>query len=66
MTRTGGIMTTATMVRTISKDVLVSIVLSGLARFGGAGRRGVDNRAGGGVGNVAEGGAFEPNADDDW
>lgn len=63
-TRTGAMMTTSTMVRTIEKDVLVSVVLGALARRDGAGRRRVDNRAGGGVGNVG-GGAFA-GGDDAW
>jgi hypothetical protein len=62
-TRTGSIMTATTMER-LDKDLLVSIVLSGIARFNGAGRRRVDNRAGGGVGNVAGGGAAA--GDDEW
>lgn len=66
-TRSGAMMTTSTMVRTIEKDVLISVVLSYLGRRDGAGRRRVDNRAGGGVGNVAGGGggAFA-GGDDDW
>ena len=62
-TRTGAMMTTSTMVRTIDKDILVSVVLGTLARRGGLGRRRVDNRAGGGVGNVAGGGG---GGDDDF
>lgn len=54
-TRTGGMMTTSTMERTIDKDILISVVLSYLGRRDGAGRRRVDNRAGGGVGNVGGG-----------
>jgi hypothetical protein len=63
-TRTGAMMTTSTMVRTIEKEVLISIVVSYLGRRDGAGRRRVDNRAGGGVGNVGGGGAAA--GDDDW
>jgi hypothetical protein len=63
-TRTGAMMTTSTMVRTIEKEVLISVVLSYLGRRDGAGRRRVDNRAGGGVGNVGGGGAAA--GDDDW
>jgi hypothetical protein len=61
-TRTGGMMTTSTLERTIDKDILISIVLGYLGRRDGAGRRRVDNRAGGGVGNVAGGGG----GDDDF
>jgi hypothetical protein len=62
-TRSGSMMTSSTMVRTIEKELLVSVVLGYLARRDGAGRRRVDNRAGGGVGNVAGGGG---GGDDEW
>jgi len=54
-TRAGTLMTTSTMVRTIEKDILVSIVLSFMARFGsGRGEEGgVDTRGAGGVSNAS-------------
>jgi hypothetical protein len=54
-TRSGTLMTTSTMVRTIEKDILVSIVLSYMARVeSGRGEEGgVDRRDGGGVSNAS-------------
>lgn len=59
-TRAGTPMTTSTMIRTIEKDVLVSVVLSFLSRGGSARGRegGVDRRSGGGTTNASAFGGF--------